>query len=72
MGAGSRAILIGMAGGAALGALVGATSTTSDKEIRLEGRKHFAFLNEYSRYDDRSVPEFLEKYVHPGLNVHDN
>jgi len=72
LGAGSGAILIGMAGGMALGAFVGVTSTTSDKEMNIEGRKHIAFLNEYSRFYDRSLPDFLQKYVSPKLNAHEN
>ena len=37
--------------------------------IELEGKKHIFFLAEYSRYYDRSLPEFIGKYLNPTSSV---
>jgi hypothetical protein len=59
IGPGSRALVIGLVGGALVGGLLGKLASTNDAEIIFDGRETIPFLRDFARYQDARPPEFL-------------
>lgn len=63
-GPGAGAMIIGFLGGALLGGFLGEIAGTGDEEVNSRDWHRLGYLKGLTRYADRDLPDFLEKYIH--------